>query len=159
MKALLMFIAFIAVLSMIAIAYGQGPAPSMINFLNSYNNPRFEAEHQQDADSAFIKSMNAQTYRYYYDSPVSKASDGFINTTTSWADIFYEVGKTSADDNILSGITFGLGKGLASSITRGVAGVADITTSAFPPYDKPLVATEYKVVAPQKEFKVNILEW
>lgn len=97
---------------------------------------------------------------YYRDSPATKGANGFINATTAWSDLPAEVAETTANDNILSGITFGAGRGLASGVTRTAAGIVDMLTFAIPPYDSPLADTEYKVNNPEKEgYKVNIFRW
>ncbi|MDI6605993.1 MAG: exosortase system-associated protein, TIGR04073 family, partial [Candidatus Omnitrophota bacterium] len=113
-------------------------------------------EPQPTETSAFLKEVNAD-YIYYNNSPVTKGSDGLINATTFWAEVPKEVYDTTADSNILNGITFGFARGLIYGFGRGVAGVVDTTTFLLPPYDEPLVEPEYKVKKPDQDgFKITL---
>lgn len=134
--------------------------PASTLTFNTYRMNFFES--QKEAAGMQVATVTPWTIdkEYYTDSPVSKGSDGFINATTSWSDIPAEVAQTSADENILAGLTLGFGKGLASALTRGAAGIVDMTTCAFPPYDKPLVEPQYSVQNPEKEgYKVALFRW
>jgi putative exosortase-associated protein (TIGR04073 family) len=84
---------------------------------------------------------------------------GTINATTSWSDVPVEIAETTARDNFLSGITFGFARGLAQGFTRTAAGLVDIATFPFPPYEEAMMEPEYKVSQPQKGYKVALLRW
>jgi len=119
-------------------------------------------ESQKDVSALPVAAATPWTIdkEYYTDSAMSKGSDGFINATTSWSNIPAEVAQTSADENILAGLTLGFGKGLAAALTRGAAGIVDMTTCVFPPYDKPLAEPQYSVQNPEKDgYKVAIFKW
>lgn len=119
------------------------PTPSsFIRFVNSPNAP-----------------LAAPSEGYYNDFPTNKMGLGVINATTSWTDIPIEIAETSAKDNLLSGITFGFVKGLASGFTRGAAGVVDVATFGLPPYQRPLMEPEYEIKRPEEGFKIDILRW
>ena len=116
--------------------------------------------------ASFIQFVNSprtplavSNEEYYNDFPTNKMGLGVINAATSWTDIPIEIAETSAKDNLLSGITFGFVKGLASGFTRGAAGVVDVATFGLPPYQKPLMEPEYEVKRPEEGFKIDILRW
>ena len=133
--------------------------PSGVMSFNSYRMDFFKSQ-QAVVPQAEQPVPITTDELYYTDSPATKGAGGFINASTSWSDIPAEVAKTSANENILSGITFGFGRGLASSLTRGAAGVVDMVTCVFPPYNEPLAQTEYKVEKPNEEgYKVALFRW
>jgi putative exosortase-associated protein (TIGR04073 family) len=155
-RALLIGLIFVMTLSLGCFeAYAQ--VEGTVTTYNTYRMDFFKS--QRNATLAQPEAVTTDEL-YYRDSPVSKGSNGFINATTAWSDLPAEVAETTANDNILSGITFGVGKGLASGVTRTAAGIVDMLTFAIPPYDSPLADTEYKVNNPEKEgYKVNIFKW
>ena len=109
--------------------------------------------------SAFLNAVN-QDKEIYTNCPISKAGDGAINAVSAWVDIPTEVAYQTQDTNIILGLTVGLGKGLVSGVTREAAGIVDVTTCAFPPYDKPLMEPEYAVNHPDKDgLKIVLLHW
>ncbi|MDP2906079.1 MAG: hypothetical protein Q8O22_07255 [Candidatus Omnitrophota bacterium] len=162
-KGLLFIVVVLGAMSMVltqASAQTEGAMqPSTVTTFNSYRLDFFKSQQPVLPQANQPAPMTVEEY-YYTDSPVTKGSDGFINATTSWSDIPAEVAETSANENVLTGVTFGFGRGLASSLTRGAAGVVDMVTCVFPPYDEPLAETEYKVEKPNEEgYKVAIFRW
>jgi|GEM_PF-1088894 len=162
-KGLLLILVVLSAMSMVltqAHAQTEGAMqPSTVTTFNSYRLDFFKSQQPVLPQANQPVPMTAEEY-YYTDSPATKGAGGFINATTSWSDIPAEVALTSADENILSGVTFGFGRGLASSLTRGAAGVVDMVTCVFPPYDEPLAETEYKVKKPDEEgYKVALFRW
>lgn len=139
--------------------YGQGGQDALMG-LTPYKLPLPRSEQAQPPDtSAFLGEVNAD-YIYYDNSPVTKGSDGLLNATTFWAEMPREVYDTSADSNILNGVTFGFARGLIYGFGRGIAGVVDTTTFILPPYDEPLVEPDYKVKNPERDgFKVTLFSW
>jgi len=115
--------------------------------------------HLNTGSSAFLDSLN-QDKETYNNCPISKAGDGALNAVSAWTDIPAEISYETADNNILSGLTFGLGRGVISGFTREAAGLVDLATCAFPPYNQPLVEPEYAVKHPDKDgLKITILSW
>jgi putative exosortase-associated protein (TIGR04073 family) len=139
--------------------YAQPEGPSSTMTVNTYSAGFLRTQPEEAMLAASAPKAWTIEKSYYTDSPVSKGSDGFINATTSWADIPAEVAETTEDQNLLAGVTVGFGKGLASSVVRGAAGVVDMATFMFPPYDEPLAEPEYAVEQPQEGYKVNIFRW
>ena len=120
--------------------------------------PRTEVPAPATTD-AFLRDVNAD-YIYYNDSPVTKGSDGLINATTFWTELPKGVVDTTAESNILGGLTVGLGRGIIYGLGRGAAGVIDTTTCVLPPYDEPIVEPDYKVKNPNQEgFKITLFSW
>lgn len=160
MKGLLIVITAFALVAISSCAgFAQMPEEFSIGTLPSHQiRPLALDNYNIKPTSEFLKSLNEKAI--YDNSPISKGSAGFINATTSWSDVPYEVAKVSADDNILSGITFGFASGLAQGLTRGAAGVADMATFVVPPYNEPLMEPEYKVNNPDKDgYKITLLSW
>ncbi len=129
------------------------PDPIMMSGINTY---RLSAP---PAEKKTYEQIGLGMDSVYYDTPVDKASAGFINATTSWADIPAKIAEVSEKNNIFLGVTAGFGEGLVSGVARGASGVADMATFGVPPYDKPLMEPQYKVVNPDEGFKVHLLNW
>ncbi|MFH0855830.1 MAG: exosortase system-associated protein, TIGR04073 family [Candidatus Omnitrophota bacterium] len=109
--------------------------------------------------STFLDSLN-NDQDAYANSPVSKAGDGTLNAVSAWVDIPRGISEETQDSNLFLGLTIGLGKGLVTGVKREAAGIVDVATCGFPPYDKPLMAPEYKVNNPdQNGLKLKILSW
>ena len=112
-----------------------GPSPNLLGSLNS------------DKD-------------IYNNCPISKAGDGALNTVSAWIDIPKGISNETEETNLFLGLTLGLGKGLMVGLKREAAGIVDVTTCGFPPYDKPLMNPEYKVNHPDRDgLKIKILRW
>ncbi|MFH0762517.1 MAG: exosortase system-associated protein, TIGR04073 family [Candidatus Omnitrophota bacterium] len=158
-KILIVILAVIFMIPAAKTGYAQGAQDALMG-LTPYKMPLLRSEQVQPLDSsAFLKEVNAD-YIYYNDSPVAKGSDGVINAATFWAEVPQEVYDTTADSNILNGITFGFARGLIYGFGRGIAGVVDTVTCIVPPYDEPLVEPQYKVKNPQRDgFKVTLFSW
>ncbi|MFA5096237.1 MAG: exosortase system-associated protein, TIGR04073 family [Candidatus Omnitrophota bacterium] len=115
--------------------------------------------HLNTGPSAFLDTVNKDA-QIYNDCPIRKAGDGAMNALSSWTDIPTEVAYQTQDSNILLGLTVGLGRGIVFGVARGTAGLVDVGTSPFPPYDKPLMEPEYTVKNPDQDgFKIALLEW
>ena len=71
--------------------------------------------------------------------PLEKAARGAINTTTGWLEIPKVMYEDSVNENPLFGCTFGFFHGCATAIYRTGAGLVDIATSPFKPYDEHIV--------------------
>jgi len=111
------------------------------------------------ATPTFLDYLN-KSQAGYADTPISKAGDGVLNVVSAWVDIPESITDESADSNLLTGWTIGLGKGVVSGVTRGAAGLVDFGTCAFPPYDKPMVTPEYTVNHPDRDgLKIKVLSW
>jgi putative exosortase-associated protein (TIGR04073 family) len=61
-----------------------------------------------------------------------KLARGLANVLTGWVEIPKNVYDTSVEDNIFSGLTVGLVKGLGMAIVRTGAGVYETVTFPFP---------------------------
>ena len=64
--------------------------------------------------------------------PAKKLGRGVANILTGWVEIPKNVYDTSVEDNIFSGITIGLAKGLGMAVVRTGAGVYETVTFPFP---------------------------
>lgn len=71
--------------------------------------------------------------------PVDKLGRGTINALTGWLEIPKTIYEDSADKNPIFGGTFGLLHGAGAAIFRTAAGIIDIVTFPFPPYDDHIV--------------------
>lgn len=118
--------------------------------------------HELKKEALYLQGINAPApdNGFYNDSPANKMGLGVINLTTAWLDIPGGVADETKENNILSGLSFGLGSGLASAFARGSAGLIDILTAGVPPYEEAMVEPEYKVNNPQKKgFRIVIFSW
>jgi putative exosortase-associated protein (TIGR04073 family) len=91
----------------------------------------------------------------YENSAVNKLGRGLINTATFWVEIPGRVAQVSAEENPLLGVTLGGAEGTFNALVRGVSGVFDTVTCAFPPYDQPVVLPEYAL----KSADQHLTEW
>lgn len=161
MKKTLSILFIFAILFMNTTVYGQmvqevfqQPDPIMMSDFNTYRISAPEAEGKN-----FKQTSGLELNGPYYDTPVEKASAGFVNTTTSWADIPAKIAEVSERDNLFLGVTMGFGEGLVSGVARGASGIIDMATFGVPPYDEPLMEPEYKVANPDEGFKIDLLKW
>ena len=74
-----------------------------------------------------------------------KLMRGLANVLTGWVELPKNIYDTSVEDNVLSGITIGLAKGVGMTIVRTGAGVYETITFPFPiPQDyAPVLEPEY----------------
>ena len=70
---------------------------------------------------------------------------GLANVLTGWVELPKNIYDTSVEDNVFSGITIGLAKGLGMTIVRTGAGLYETVTFPFPiPEDyAPVLEPEY----------------
>jgi len=147
----------IMILSLASQGYPQGgenPATSAIS-LSEVNPYRITAT---GSAQPAMQSINVQPPAYQ-GTPVEKMGAGVTNMAMSWADVPAKIAEVSERDNLFLGVTLGFGEGIVSGIARGVSGAADTATFGMPPYDKPLMAPQYKVDNPNEGFKVDIMKW
>ena len=71
--------------------------------------------------------------------PAEKAARGVINTTTGWLEIPKVMYEDSVNENPIFGCTFGFFHGCGAAIYRTAAGLVDIATFPFKPYDEHIV--------------------
>jgi len=64
--------------------------------------------------------------------PGKKIVRGVANILTGWVELPKNIYETSVEDNIFSGITIGLAKGLGMTIVRTGAGIYELITFPFP---------------------------
>ena len=74
-----------------------------------------------------------------------KLARGFVNILTGWVELPKNIYDASVEDNIFSGLTVGLVKGIGMAIVRTGAGVYETITFPFPiPEDfAPVLEPEY----------------
>jgi len=123
---------------------------------NAYHMRYMEPNRAQGV--TLIDMLNSQN-SYKAEPQPDKVSGGLVNAATSWTDIPREVARTTREENIIIGATFGLGKGVAYSFVRGTGGAVDVAIFGMPPYDKPLLQPEYRSEAGNDGFKIKFLEW
>lgn len=75
----------------------------------------------------------------------AKLARGLVNILTGWVEIPKNIYDTSVEDNIFSGLTIGLAKGVGMAIVRTGAGVYETVTFPFPIPDDfaPVLEPEY----------------
>ena len=161
----ILLVAMIAVLSC-AIAgptiYAQvEEAGATSSFLRGFDVYRFsQTGFKKDTEnfSSFINSTySGETAEANF--PTNKMGIGMLNAATAWTDLPRGMARVSRNDNLLMGMTLGLGEGVVSAIGRGAAGVIDMATFGLPPYEEPLVTPEYRTENPNEELKVKLLSW
>ena len=72
----------------------------------------------------------------------TKLGRGIGNLIMAPIEIPVTLFNVSAETDVLIGIPLGAIAGTVGGIERGVAGVIDVGTFIFPPYDKPLITFE-----------------
>ncbi|MGH7198377.1 MAG: exosortase system-associated protein, TIGR04073 family [Candidatus Omnitrophota bacterium] len=89
--------------------------------------------------------MLALSTACFANDPFTKLGRGVANTLTGWVELPKNIHQTSVEDNVLSGITLGLAKGVGMTIVRTGAGIYEIATFPFPlPQDyRPILEPEY----------------
>ncbi len=81
----------------------------------------------------------------YAQDPAKKLGRGIANILTGWVELPKNIYDTSVEENILSGLTMGLAKGVGMTIVRTGAGVYETVTFPFPiPEDyQPVLEPEF----------------
>ena len=64
--------------------------------------------------------------------PAKKLYRGVANIVTGWIELPKNIYDTSVEDNLFSGLTIGLAKGIGMAIVRTGAGVYETVTFPFP---------------------------
>ena len=100
---------------------------------------------KQAVGVAAVVLMLAITTVCFANDPFTKLGRGVANTLTGWVELPKNIHQTSVEDNVLSGITLGLAKGVGMTIVRTGAGIYEIATFPFPlPQDyRPILEPEY----------------
>lgn len=77
--------------------------------------------------------------------PAKKLGRGLANVLTGWVELPKNIYDTSVEENVLSGLTMGLAKGVGMTIVRTGAGVYETVTFPFPiPEDyQPVLEPEF----------------
>jgi putative exosortase-associated protein (TIGR04073 family) len=156
MKGILFFLFALLLVAPLAYLYAQStqqPTASSITSLGSVDTYRLAP---LQAHNESLEYFNAESDIYRNNSPITKASNGFVNTTTGWSDVPLKMGEKH---NPLAGWTIGFGEGFVSGMARTGAGIIDMLTFALPPYDEPLIEPEHKVEKPDEGFRINLLSW
>ena len=68
----------------------------------------------------------------YAQDPAKKLGRGLANILTGWVELPKNIYDTSVEENVLSGLTMGLAKGVGMTIVRTGAGVYEAVTFPFP---------------------------
>ncbi len=68
----------------------------------------------------------------YAQDPAKKLGRGLANILTGWVELPKNIYDTSVEENVLSGLTMGLAKGIGMTIVRTGAGVYEAVTFPFP---------------------------
>lgn len=81
----------------------------------------------------------------YAQDPGKKLMRGLANIVTGWVELPKNIYDTSVEDNVFSGLTIGLAKGVGMTIVRTGAGIYETVTFPFPiPEDyAPVLEPEY----------------
>ena len=80
---------------------------------------------------AILMILNIATSSYAQD-PGKKLYRGIANIVLGWVELPKNIYDTSVEDNVLSGLTIGLAKGVGMTIVRTGAGVYETVTFPFP---------------------------
>ncbi len=92
-----------------------------------------------------VVSMVGMATQCYAQDPLNKLGRGLANVLTGWVELPKNVYDTSVEENVLSGLTMGLAKGVGMTIVRTGAGVFETVTFPFPiPEDyEPVLEPEF----------------
>ncbi|MGB2629676.1 MAG: exosortase system-associated protein, TIGR04073 family [Candidatus Omnitrophota bacterium] len=92
-----------------------------------------------------IVAMVGITTQCYAQDPAKKLGRGLANVLTGWVELPKNIYDTSVEENILSGLTMGLAKGVGMTIVRTGAGIYETVTFPFPiPEDyQPVLEPEF----------------
>ncbi len=92
-----------------------------------------------------IVGMIGVATQCYAQDPAKKLGRGLANVLTGWVELPKNIYETSVEENVLSGLTMGLAKGVGMTIVRTGAGVYETVTFPFPiPEDyQPVLEPEF----------------
>ena len=92
-----------------------------------------------------IIAMVGMATQCYAQSPMKKLGRGLANILTGWIELPKNMYDTSGEENMLSGITMGMAKGIGMTIVRTGAGVYETITFPLPiPEDyEPVLEPEF----------------
>ncbi|MDD3297026.1 MAG: exosortase system-associated protein, TIGR04073 family [Candidatus Omnitrophica bacterium] len=85
------------------------------------------------AGSAYAMDQNAAT----------KLARGICNDVTFWIEVPKQVYLEARDRDPLTGLTYGMVKGIGYGIMRLGEGIYDTALFLLPPYDRPLMEPEF----------------
>ncbi|MFH1847476.1 MAG: exosortase system-associated protein, TIGR04073 family [Candidatus Omnitrophota bacterium] len=90
-------------------------------------------------------AMVGMATQCYAQDPAKKLGRGVANILTGWVELPKNIYETSVEENMLSGLTMGLAKGVGMTIVRTGAGVYEAVTFPFPiPEDyQPVLEPEF----------------
>ena len=92
-----------------------------------------------------VTVMLGMATQCYAQDPAKKLGRGIANVLTGWVELPKNIYDTSVEENVLSGLTMGLAKGVGMTIVRTGAGIYETVTFPFPiPEDyQPVLEPEY----------------
>ncbi len=92
-----------------------------------------------------VVAMVGMATQCYAQDPGKKLVRGVANILTGWVELPKNIYDTSVEENILSGLTMGLAKGVGMTIVRTGAGIYETVTFPFPiPEDyQPVLEPEF----------------
>ncbi|HNX91357.1 MAG TPA: exosortase system-associated protein, TIGR04073 family [Candidatus Omnitrophota bacterium] len=79
-----------------------------------------------------VVAMMGLATQCYAQDPAKKLGRGLANILTGWVELPKNIYQTSVEENVLSGLTMGLAKGVGMTIVRTGAGVYETVTFPFP---------------------------
>jgi putative exosortase-associated protein (TIGR04073 family) len=79
-----------------------------------------------------VVAMIGMATQAYAQDPAKKLGRGLANILTGWVELPKNIYETSVEENVLSGLTMGLAKGVGMTIVRTGAGVYETVTFPFP---------------------------
>ncbi|MDD3088691.1 MAG: exosortase system-associated protein, TIGR04073 family [Candidatus Omnitrophica bacterium] len=79
-----------------------------------------------------VVAMIGMATQAYAQDPAKKLGRGLANVVTGWVELPKNIYETSVEENVLSGLTMGLAKGVGMTIVRTGAGVYETVTFPFP---------------------------
>jgi len=92
-----------------------------------------------------LLTICCMTATCYAQDPGKKLIRGLANVLTGWVELPKNIYESSVEDNIFTGLTIGLAKGVGMTIVRTGAGIYETITFPFPiPEDyEPVLEPEY----------------
>ncbi len=137
-------------------------APQTTGSFNPYSSTVLKMNGEQvKSTTPFLQRINADSTpaQEETDTFANKIGIGILNAATFWTDVPRQVKDETEKSNVLAGATVGFGKGLVKGAERVTAGVYDVTTCTFTPYDEPSMKPAYTVKDPDRGLKVNLMSW